>query len=141
MSIDNELRIAVVDDVEQDRVQIAEETDAILKSAKITHNIDCYASAEALLNAIRGGKKYVLLLLDVLMDEMDGMALAKELRDQGNNTAIIFISSNQEMAHRGYRVNAARYLVKPLDREDLKEALLYCYDKWQDKKRNPAADF
>lgn len=134
MSIDNELRIAVVDDIEQDRVQIAEETDVILKSAKITHSIDCYADAEALLNAIRSGKKYALLLLDVLMDEMDGMALAKELRDQGNNTAIIFISVSQEMARRGYLVDAARYLVKPLDREELKEALLYCYDKWQDKK-------
>ena len=134
MSIDNELRIAVVDDIEQDRVQIAEETDAILKSAKIIHNIDCYASADALLNAIRGGKKYVLLLLDVMMDEMDGMALAKELRGQGSNAAIIFISISQEMARRGYRVNADRYLVKPLDREELKEALLYCYDKWQDKK-------
>ena len=134
MSIDNELRIAVVDDVEQDRVQNAEETDAILKAAKITYSIDCYANAEALLDAIRGGKKYALLLLDVFMDEMDGMALAKELRDQGNNTAIIFISSSQEMARRGYRVNADRYLLKPLDWEELKEALLYCYEKWQAKK-------
>ena len=63
-----------------------------------------------------------------------GTALAQKLRDQGDNTAIIFISISQEMACRGYRVNAARYLVKPLDREELKEALLYCYDKWQDKK-------
>ena len=137
MSVDNELRIAVVDDMEQDRVLIAAETDAVLRSAKITHSIDCYADAGALLGAIRSGKKYTLLLLDVLMDEMDemdGMALAKELRDRGNNTAIIFISISQEMACRGYRVDAARYLVKPLDREELKEALLHCYDQWQDKK-------
>ena len=68
------------------------------------------------------------------MDEMDGMALARELRNQGNNTAIIFISISQEMARRGYRVDAVRYLVKPLDREELKEALLHCHEKWQDKK-------
>ena len=134
MSIDSKLRVAVVDDAEHDRIRNTKETEAILRSAKISHSIDCYENAEALLDAIRSGKKYVLLLLDVIMDEMDGMALAKELRDQGNNTAIIFISSSQEMAHRGYRVNATRYLVKPVDREELKEALLYCYDKWQDKK-------
>lgn len=124
MSMDNELRIAVVDDLEQDRVQVAENTEAILDSAKITYSIDRYADAKALLSAIRSGKKYTLLLLDVLMDEMDGMALAGELRDQGNNTAIVFISSSQEMARRGYRVNAARYLIKPVDREELKKALL-----------------
>ena len=134
MSIDNELRIAVVDDIEQDRVHIAEETDAILSHANIFHSMDLYADAESLLAAIRSGKKYTLLLLDVLMDDMDGMALAKELRDQGNNTAIIFISISQEMARRGYQVEASRYLVKPLDHEELWEALMHCYEKWQDKK-------
>lgn len=130
MSIDNELRIAVVDDIEQDRVQIAKETDSILNQANISHHIDRYADAKALLDAIRSGMKYNLLLLDVLMDEMNGMALAAELRKEDNGTAIIFISVSQEMARQGYRVDASRYLVKPLDREELEEALLYCYEKW-----------
>lgn len=134
MSMGNELRIAVVDDMEQDRVQIMEETDAILSHAQIAHSIDCYADAEALLDAIQGGRKYHLLLLDVLMDQMDGMALAAELRKEGDPAAIIFISVSQEMARRGYKVEASRYLTKPLDQEELKEALLYCHEKWQDKK-------
>lgn len=134
MSIDNELRIAVVDDIEQDRVQIAEETDAVLNHANISHSIDRYSDAKALLDAIRGGKKYSLLLLDVQMDDMDEMALAAKLRKEDNGASIIFISVSQEMACRGYRVDASRYLVKPLDREELVEALFYCYDKWLDKK-------
>lgn len=134
MSIDNELRIAFVDDIEQDRVQIAKETDSILNQANISHRIDRYADAKALLDAIRSGMKYNLLLLDVLMDEMNGMALAAELRKEDNGAAIIFISVSQEMARQGYRVDAARYLVKPLDREELEEALLYCYDKWLNRK-------
>ena len=68
------------------------------------------------------------------MDDMDGMALAKALRNQGDHTMIVFISISQEMARRGYQVEASRYLVKPLDREELKEALTYCYEKWQVKK-------
>ena len=134
MFIDNELQIAVVDDMERDRVQITEETDVILDHANICHSIDCYEDGKALLNAIRNGKKYNLLLLDVLMDEMDGMALAAQLRKDGNSTAIIFISISQEMACRGYKVDAARYLVKPLNHGELKEALLHCYEQWQDKK-------
>ena len=129
-----ELDIAVVDDIEQDRVQIMEQTRNILCHANVPHTVSSYADGKALLADIRSGKKYNLLLLDVLMDEMDGMALAKALRDQGDSTMIIFISISQEMARRGYQVEAARYLVKPLEHEELKEAVTYCYEKWQAKK-------
>lgn len=134
MSMDNMLRIAIVDDMEQDRRRITEETAAVLNEGRISHSIDCYHDAEALLDAVRVGIRYNLLLLDVQMDEMDGMALARELRSLGDQSAIVFISHSQEMARLGYRVGAARYLLKPLDRLELKEALLHLHGQWQDKK-------
>lgn len=129
MSTDNELKIAVVDDIERDRNQITTMAQDILRQSKVPHSIAGYTGARPLLEDICGGKKYDLLLLDVLMDEMDGMELARVLRDQGDHTMIIFLSISQEMARKGYMVDASRYLVKPLDREELKEALLYCCDK------------
>ena len=57
---------------------------------------------------------------------MDGMALAAALRAWHEDAAIIFISSNREMALRGYEVAASRYLAKPVDPEKLREALLHC---------------
>ena len=134
VSDDTELKIAVVDDLEADRVQIVDLTNDILSNAGIPHNISCYTDGKSLLDDIRSGEQYNLLLLDVLMEEMDGMELAKALRDQGNHTMIIFISISQEMVRRGYLVEASRYLVKPLDREELKEALMHCHGKWQAKK-------
>ena len=117
-----ELKIAVVDDMEKDRVQIADMAKCILCNERISHSIDSYADGKSLLDDLRSGKKYNLILLDVLMDEMDGMALAKSLRDQGDSTMIIFISISQELCRRGYHVEASRYLVKPLDKEELKPA-------------------
>ena len=38
------------------------------------------------------------------------------------------------MALRGYDVSAARYLAKPLQTERLREALLYCYKTFCEKK-------
>ena len=134
MPVECELKIAVVDDVQRDRNQIAEMTQRILSDASISHNISCYADGAALLDDICSGKKYNLLLLDVLMDELDGMALAQALRDQGNQTMIIFISVSHEMARQGYKVKALRYVVKPLEIEELKEALLHGYKEWQAKK-------
>ena len=129
-----ELKIAVVDDSQQDRFRITEMAGNILGEARITHSIDTYVDGAALLEALRSGKKYNLLLLDVMMDEMNGIALARALRDQGNQTMIVFVSSSHEMARQGYKVNAIRYVVKPLDAEELKEALLYCHREWQTKK-------
>lgn len=69
----------------------------------------------------RGGY-YHLLLLDIIMPEQDGMALARQLRQQEIKTSLIFISNSREMALKGYEVNAQRYLVKPIDESLLREA-------------------
>ena len=134
MSVNNRIRIAVCDDEKKDCIEIVGLTQKILKHANISHSIFAYESAKELLEDIQKGVDFHLLLLDVLMDEMDGMELAAELRRQENKAAIIFISVNREMALRGYEVSAARYLEKPLNEEKLKEALLYCYGEFQVKK-------
>ena len=68
------------------------------------------------------------------MDGLDGMEFAAALRKLGDNTAIVFMSTNREMALRGYEVSAVRYLAKPLREEQLREALLYCYKTFCEKK-------
>lgn len=97
----------------------------ILRAEEIPAEIACFASAGALLHAIQTGGAFQILLLDVMMEGMDGMELAAALRAGQEEAAIVFISSNREMALRGYEV-AARYLAKPLDAEKLREALLHC---------------
>ena len=94
-----------------------------------------YESTTALLTAIQDGAQFHILLLDVMMEGLDGMELAAALRKLGDSTAIIFISSNRELALRGYEVSAARYLAKPLQPEQLREALLYCYKTFCEKKK------
>ena len=134
MAIDNKIRIAVCDDVKKDCIEIMGMTKKVLQEAKISHNISAYGNAKELLADIQNGVQFHLLLLDVMMDEMNGIEFAAELRKQENTTAIIFISVNREMALRGYEVSAARYLEKPLDKNKLKEALLYCCTELQIKK-------
>ncbi len=134
MPTDNKLKITVVDDIEKDRIQIADMAKQILLDEKIPHSISLFSDGKSILADIRNGRKYHILLLDVVMDELDGIELARLLRQQGNKTDIIFISINREMALCGYEVSAVRYLAKPLSREKLKEALLYCHRQWREKK-------
>ena len=134
MPISNEYRIAVCDDRRADLCAIAEMATEILAEMHILHSIEKYESGTALLADIQSGKQFYLFLLDVMMDEMGGMKLAAELRERENKAPVIFVSANLDLARYGYLVNAARYIAKPLDRAELKEALLYCYRGWQAKK-------
>ena len=134
MQTDTLLKIAVCDDEPADLKQITEPTGKILQDASIQYQITEYASAKALLADIQRGVQFQLLLLDVMMDEMDGIALAAELRRLENKAVIIFISINREMALQGYEVSAVRYLAKPVNPHKLQEALLYCCTILQEKK-------
>lgn len=120
------LRLAVCDDEPAFCDRLVECVREILAQERLEADIDRFESARALLKTIESGAAFSCLLLDVMMDDMDGMALAAALRAQGQRMPIVFISNNREMALRGYEVAAARYLAKPLDGQKLCEALLYC---------------
>lgn len=120
------LRLAICDDEPMDCALVAQMSREILGAEGVEAELSAYPSAAGLLRAIRAGRAFHIFLLDVMMEGMDGMELAAALRAGHEDAAIIFISSNREMALRGYEVAAARYLAKPLDREKLREALLYC---------------
>lgn len=123
--------IAVCDDVQMNTEEIAKMTEDICKEEQICPQISCFQSAENLLDEIKEGSRYDLMLLDVMMPGLDGMELARILRTQKENTSIVFISSNREMAMQGYEVSAARYLAKPVDKDKLKEAILFCYGEYR----------
>lgn len=123
--------IAVCDDLQTDREETAQLTEEICRAEGIKPRIVRFERAEALLEAIQGGERFALLLIDVLLPGLDGMELARVLRGQNEQVSIVFVSSNRELALQGYEVSAARYLAKPLDPEKLKEAILFCYGQYQ----------
>lgn len=130
----SQLHIAVCDDEPSDRRQLAELAGDILHDAGLSCAVSSYSNGSELLNAIRTGMRFHILLLDVMMDTLGGMDLAAALRKLGDGAAIVFISSNREMAMRGYEVAAARYLAKPVQRPQLQEALLFCCRTFCEKK-------
>ena len=134
MQSDIQLRIAICDNDPADRKETADLTVQILQDASIVCQISQYTGGNALLEDVQAGAQYDLLLLDVLLEDLDGISLAARVRQQRNDAAIVFISANREMALLGYEVSAARYLAKPLEREKLKEALLHCCGSCQARK-------
>ncbi|RKI40166.1 DNA-binding response regulator [bacterium D16-51] len=76
---------------------------------------DYFKSARELLEMVRNeGYMPDLLLLDIYMPDKMGIEAAKELRDMGNKSRIVFLTTSKEHALEAFGVNAVQYLVKPV---------------------------
>lgn len=62
-----------------------------------------------------------LIVLDIMMPEMDGYELTKELRDVQDNIPILMVSAKQLPADkkRGFLVGTDDYMTKPVDEEEM----------------------
>ena len=115
------MRIAICDDEEQYRVQLR----ALL--SKI-------GGADAVIESFHDGKDllagfdrdpYDIVFLDIEMPGMDGITLARNLRNKSEDVLIVFLTGHVEYAIEGYEVNALRYLTKPVQVDKLREVLNY----------------
>ena len=59
--------------------------------------------------------------LDIMMNDMDGIELAKKIRSIIPDIKIIFCSSSEDYALEAFHVHADGYLTKPVSKEDLRE--------------------
>jgi len=68
---------------------------------------------------------YDLCILDIMMPEMDGFSLAKEIKYSSPNTPFIFLSAKslKEDVIKGFKTGADDYLVKPFDSDILLEKI------------------
>ena len=105
------MRIAVCDDEEKFRDQAKSMIDKISGSLDIV--VDTYSNGYKLLEVF-DRNPYDVLFLDIEMPAMDGITLAKKLRENSDKIYIIFLTGHVEYAVEGYEVNALRYLTKPV---------------------------
>lgn len=72
------------------------------------------------LNAFKQGV-YDICIFDVMMPEMDGFSLAKEIRTFNTKTPIIFLTAKTQKHDmiEGYQIGADDYITKPFDTEVL----------------------
>ena len=62
-----------------------------------------------------------IVLLDIMMPNMDGYEMTRELRENGNITPILMITARQLPSdkHKGFLVGTDDYLTKPVDMEEM----------------------
>lgn len=64
-----------------------------------------------------------ILLLDICMPGIDGTQVAAEIRNRGDKSEIIFLTTSDEFAVEAFALKAAHYLVKPFSQTQFCEAM------------------
>lgn len=124
-------RIAICDDEPVFLEHAAALLDEILAAHNISFSLRSFDSAGALLAAMEdGARPFDLLLLDILLGGGDnGVALAAQLRKGGSDVGIIYLTSSADYLLEGYETEAVGYVLKPVDKAKLEEALLRAYNR------------
>ncbi len=84
--------------------------------------IDCYTNAESFFEDIELNR-YDIIILDIYMHELNGIDVARKIREYDQEVAIAFCTSSNEYAAQSYEVDAKYYLQKPISKDKVSAML------------------
>ena len=128
------MKIAIVDDSAQD---LSAEIDYLTAYISNYHHglsdnlkINGFQCAADFLKSFEPGK-FDLIALDIIMNDINGIQLAKIIRSKDRDCFIIFITSSTEFLIEGYSVFAIGYFIKPINEHEreFKKTFEFVYQK------------
>lgn len=78
-----------------------------------------------------------LVLLDMTMPEVDGLAVARKLARQDNRPAVIFVTAHDHFAVEAFDLDAVDYVLKPVAPDRLKRAIERALARRGERSRPP----
>ena len=125
------MRIAVCDDERRFINDFSMIVNRLYKSLDMV--VEEFSDGAQLLKSF-GTWKYDIVFLDIEMPDMDGISVARKLRELSEEVYIVFLTGHVEYAIKGYEVNALRYLTKPATEESIREVLEHVIKKQNSEK-------
>ena len=128
-------RVAIVDDSSVDAAFVENILNAWADDRQILVQSERFDSAEKFLFRYADDKAWDILLLDIEMGAMDGVTMAKRVRQDNEAVQIVFITGYSDYIAEGYEVAALHYLMKPVNREKLLTVLDRAMEKRKQEER------
>ena len=113
------MNILICDDKNDDALELKR----MISELYPGYNTDICNSASDTLSYICSGNKPFVCFLDIILPEMDGIALAQEMRKNGYKGHIVFLTVSGDYAIQSYKVKAYSYLLKPTSRSEVSNLL------------------
>ncbi len=108
--------VAICDDEKIFREQVVECLNAY-------NNEICIYEYDDGCGLIDSKKEYDIIFLDIEMPGINGMEVAESLRENNVDSLIIFLTSHSEYVYDAFKVNAFRFLKKPIEMNTFIEAM------------------
>jgi len=131
-----EYKIVICDDEEQDIRYISSIVGRWSREKRVTVDMEAFPSAESFLFYYAGHKDIDILLLDIEMKAMNGVELARRIRQENDAVQIIFITGFPDFMPEGYEVSALHYLLKPVSADRLLTILSRAADRLNKAERS-----
>ena len=106
-----QIKIALCDDDTNALPIIAGAADSAFRAKGIQPEIIRFTSGKALLQAMET-MRYHIVLLDIEMPEMDGIAVGRVIRDRGDSTPIIFVSECESRVFESFLIQPLGFVRK-----------------------------
>ena len=128
-------RVAIVDDSSVDAAFVEDILNIWAQDRQAGVQAQRFTSAENFLFRYAEDKEWDILLLDIEMGAMDGVTMAKRVRQDNEAVQIVFITGYSDYIAEGYEVAALHYLMKPVNREKLLTVLDRAMEKRKQEER------
>ena len=116
------MNIIVVDD---ERAPL-EDLEQVLKDVHRDASIKCFTSPKSALEHAKDNR-VDLAFLDIEMGGMNGLQLAKSLKDIHGKVNIVFTTGYPQYALDAYKIHACGYILKPVSKDSVIEAMDYLH--------------
>lgn len=117
------MKIALVEDNELHREQIAQEIRSYFGELNEVCELRVFCNGADMLGNNDDAGGFDLLLLDIKLPGIDGLSVAKQIRQKDSKVLIVFITSMTAYAVQGYSVHAMDYILKPINRISFRNTL------------------
>lgn len=114
------MKIAICDDVAQDRIALTQLLHHLAEKRGASFAIDAFSDGASLLDAT-AQTDYDLIFFDIYMDGISGIETA-QLLPPSFKGSIIFTTTSPDFALDAFALDAVHYLLKPITMPNLEEA-------------------
>lgn len=123
------LNIAICDDENAITNQIENCILELCDEEKIPIDIDVFYSGASLEQMYLSKKRYDLIFLDIQIENINGISVAKKIRELDENVLIVFVSGYERYMRELFQYDVFGFIQKPIDKHNLEHIFLSAHKK------------
>jgi len=119
------MNIAILEDNQADRDALCSYIRLYCRENCFVAHIESFDTGEALLDAF-SPSSYDLIFLDIFLPGISGVDTALKIRETDRDCMLVFLTDSPDFTMDGFMVQAAGYVVKPISRIKMSNAMHAC---------------